>query len=84
MILYNSKFILMTSSLGTNVVIVTGVHCISSFRDTIFFCSLQTNFNYYMEIYEHTVINVIILRLSKDYLKEIYGRRVCCQYTGAL
>ena len=28
-ILYNSKFILMATSLGTNVVVVTRVHCIT-------------------------------------------------------
>ena len=29
MVLYNSKFILMATSLGTDAVVVTSVHCIS-------------------------------------------------------
>ena len=41
LILYNSKFILMATSLGTNAVVVTRVHCTSDFPFENLFCMIS-------------------------------------------
>ena len=86
-ILYNSKFIIMATSLGTNAVVVTKVHCISLiFFTDIFHFFLKPHFPYLLQNKQalNTTLHHSDQELSKEYFDFYFSyisNKTCCGYS---
>ena len=69
-ILYNSKFLLMTTSLGTNAVVVTRVHCKSN---CIYMVSFVLKFSILCSFARLQKPNNFVSRLPYNTIKGITG-----------